>query len=203
KVKKIGDAIAFVVGETMNACEEGLEKIVVEYEDLEAVFDPAEALKDTAPQVHDRSNEISHYKLRTGNLEEGIKNSDVIAENTYSTHMVEHAFLQPEAGVSYIDEDGTLVLVIATQYPHYDREEIAINLGLSEEKVRIINTNIGGAFGAREDITLQIHLCLAAHTLKRPVKCIYDREESFFAHAKRHPMVMKYRTGADKDGYLQ
>lgn len=203
KVKKIGEPIAFVVGETMNACEEGLEKIIVEYEELEAVFDPVAALKVDAPQVHDKPNKISHYKLRTGNLEEGIKNSDVIVENTYSTHMVEHAFLQPEAGVSYIDEDGTVVLVVATQYPHYDREEIAINLGLPEETVRIINTNIGGAFGAREDITLQIHLTLAAYTLKRPVKCIYDREESFFAHAKRHPMVMKYKTGASKDGYLQ
>ena len=203
KVKKIGDPIAFVVGETMNACEEALEKIIVEYDEIEGVFDPEEALKEDAPQVHDKPNEISHYKLRSGNLEEGIKNSDVIVENTYSTHMVEHAFLQPEAGISYPDEDGTLVLVVATQYPHYDREEIAINLGLEEEKVRIINTNIGGAFGAREDITLQIHLCLAAYTLKRPVKCIYDREESFFAHAKRHPMKMKYRTGASKDGYLQ
>lgn len=203
KVTKIGDPIAFVVGETMEACEKGLEKISVEYEELEAVFDPEQALKDDAPQVHGKSNKISHYKLRTGDIEEGIKNSHVIVENTYSSHMVEHAFLQPEAGVSYIDEDGTLVLVLATQYPHYDREEIAINLGLEEEKVRIINTNIGGAFGAREDITLQIHLCIAAYTLKRPVKCIYDREESFFAHSKRHPMKMKYRTGADKDGYLQ
>lgn len=203
KVKKIGEPIAFVVGESMSACEEGLEKIIVEYDELEAVFDPAEALKEDAPQVHDNSNEISQYKLRTGNIEEGIKNSDVIVEDVYSTHMVEHAFLQPEAGVSYVDDDGTLVLVVATQYPHYDREEIAINLGLPEDKVRIINTNIGGAFGAREDITLQIHLALAAYTLRRPVKCIYDREESFFAHSKRHPMVMKYRTGASKDGYLQ
>ena len=203
KVKKIGEAIAFIVGETMKACQEGLEKIIVEYEELEAVFDPVEALKDGAPQVHDKSNEISHYKLRRGNIEEGIKKSDVIVEDIYSTHMVEHGFLQPEAGVSYVDDDGTLVLVVATQYPHYDREEIAINLGLREEEIRIINTNVGGAFGAREDITLQIHLCLAAYTLKRPVKCIYDREESFFAHCKRHPMVMKYRTGASKDGYLQ
>lgn len=203
KVKKIGEPLAFIVAETMDACEKGLEKISVEYDEIEAVFDPVEALKDNAPQVHDKPNQISHYKLRTGNLEEGIKNSDVIVENTYSTHMVEHAFLQPEAGVSYIDEDGTVVLVVATQYPHYDREEIAINLGLEEEQVRIINTNIGGAFGAREDITLQIHLTLAAYTLKRPIKCIYDREESFFAHSKRHPMVMKYRTGASKDGYLQ
>ena len=117
--------------------------------------------------------------------------------------MAEHVFLQPEAGISYIDEDGTLAVVVATQYPHYDREEIGIALGLEEEKVKVINANVGGAFGGREDISFQIHLALAAYTLKRPVKIIYDREESIIAHAKRHSMVMKYKTGADKNGILQ
>ena len=121
KVKKIGEPLAFIVGESISACEEGLDKIIVDYEELDPVFDPVEALKDDAPQVHDKSNEISHYKLRSGNIEEGIENSHVIVEDTYSTHMVEHAFLQPEAGLSYVDEDGTLVLVVATQYPQCRR----------------------------------------------------------------------------------
>lgn len=203
KVKRIGDPIAFIVGETEKACSEGLKKIKVEYEELEAVFDPIEAMKEDAPQVHDESNVVYHYKLRTGDLEEGYKNSHVIAENTYKVHMVEHVFLQPEAGLSYIDEDGSLAVVVATQYPHYDREEIAGALKIEEEKVKVINPNIGGAFGGREDISLQIHLALAAYSLKRPIKTIYSREESFLAHAKRHPMVMKYKTGADKNGILQ
>lgn len=203
KVRQIGAPLAFVVGESEEACIKGMNAIKVNYEEIPAVFDPVEAMKDDAPKVHGDSNIIFHYKLRTGDLEEGFKNCAAIAEHTYSTHMQEHAFLQPEAGISYVEEDGTLVVAVATQYPHYDREEIALTLNLEEEKVKIINTNIGGAFGAREDITMQIHLALAANTLKRPVKVIFDREESILAHSKRHPMVMKYKTGADKDGYLQ
>lgn len=202
-VRRIGDPIAFIVAESQSSCKEALKKIIVNYEDIPAVFDPIEAMKENSPKVHGESNIMYHYKLRTGDLEEGYKNSYVIAENTYKTHMVDHAFLQPEAGLSYVEEDGTLVLAVATQYPHYDREEIAQSLGLQEERVKVINTNVGGAFGGREDISLQIHLALAAYILGRPVKVIYTREESFLAHSKRHPLIMKYKTGADKDGILQ
>ncbi|WMM25351.1 molybdopterin-dependent oxidoreductase [Tissierella sp. MB52-C2] len=203
KVIRIGEPIAFIVGETQEACEEGYEKIIVDYEELDAVFDPVEAMKEDSPKVHGDSNIILYYKLRHGDIEEGKKKCKYIVENTYKSPMVEHAFLQPEAGLGYLEEDGTVVVAVATQYPHYDREEIAINLGLPEEKVKVINTNIGGAFGAREDISIQIHLALAAKVLKRPVKVIFSREESFLAHSKRHPMIMKYKTGADENGFLQ
>ncbi|MBU5425445.1 molybdopterin-dependent oxidoreductase [Tissierella pigra] len=203
KVVRIGEPIAFIVGETQEICEEAYEKIIVDYEELNAVFDPIEAMKEDSPKIHGDSNIILHYKLRHGDIEEGKKKCKYIVENIYKSPMVEHAFLQPEAGLGYLEEDGTVVVAVATQYPHYDREEIAINLGLSEEKVKVINTNIGGAFGAREDISVQIHLALAAIVLKRPVKIIFSREESFLAHSKRHPMVMKYKTGADENGFLQ
>jgi CO/xanthine dehydrogenase Mo-binding subunit len=203
KVIRIGEPIAFIVGETQEACEEGYEKIIVDYEELDAVFDPVEAMKEDSPKIHGDSNIILHYKLRHGDIEEGKKKCKYIVENTYKSPMVEHAFLQPEAGLGYLEEDGTVVVAVATQYPHYDREEIAINLGLPEEKVKVINTNIGGAFGAREDISIQIHLALAAKVLKRPVKVIFSRDESFLAHSKRHPMIMKYKTGADENGFLQ
>lgn len=203
KVIRIGEPIAYIVGETQSACEEGYKKVKVEYEEIPAVFDPVEAMKEDSPKVHGDSNIVFSYKLRHGDIEEGKKKCKYIVENTYKSPMVEHAFLQPEAGLSYLEEDGTLVVVVATQYPHYDREEIAINLGLPEDKVKVINTAVGGAFGAREDISPQIHLALAAYTLKRPVKVIYSREESFLSHSKRHPMTMKYKTGADEDGMLQ
>src|SRR5699024_10955868 len=141
--------------------------------------------------------------LRKGDIDKGFENSSVIAENTYKTSMVDHGFLQPEAGVGFIGEDGKITIMTATQYPHYDREEIANTLKLPEEKIRIVNTNIGGAFGGREDMTMQIHLALAVYVLKKPIKVVYTREESFVAHSKRHPLIMKYRTGANKDGYLQ
>lgn len=203
KVIRIGEPIAFIVGETIEACEEAMKKDIVKYEDLPGVFDPVEAMKEDSPKVHGDSNVFFHYKLRHGDIEEGKKKCKYIVSNTYKSPMVEHAFLQPEAGVAYLEEDGTVVVALATQYPHYDREEVAINLGLVEDKVKIINTAVGGAFGAREDISPQIHLALAAMVLKRPVKVILSREESFLAHSKRHPMVMKYSTGADEDGMLQ
>ena len=202
KVRRIGDPIAFVVGESKEACKEALGKINVEYEEVEGVFDPVIAMEEDSPKVHGDSNIMYHYKIRRGNIEEGFKNSHVIVENTYSTHMVEHGFLQPEAGVSFIDEEGRITVLLATQYPHYDREEVAATLNLPEEKVRIINANIGGAFGGREDISLQVHLALATYTLKIPVKTVYSREESFLAHSKRHPIIMKCKTGADKNGKL-
>ncbi|HAE91895.1 MAG TPA: aldehyde oxidase, partial [Tissierella sp.] len=144
KVIRIGEPIAFIVGENQKACEEAYKKIKVNYEELPAVFDPIEAMKGNSPKVHGDSNIIFHYKLRHGDIEEGKKKCKYIVENIYKSPMAEHAFLQPEAGVSYIEEDGTVVVAVATQYPHYDREEVAINLGLPEENVKIINTAVGG-----------------------------------------------------------
>jgi CO/xanthine dehydrogenase Mo-binding subunit len=202
KVRRIGDPIAFVVAKDKKTCDLALNRIKVEYEKIEAVFDPIEAMKPEAPKIHENGNIIYHYKLRKGDVEKGFRESYVIVENVYKTQMVDHAFLQPEAGVGYIDEEGRVTVVVATQYPHYDRDEIAQSLNLPVEKVRVVNTNVGGAFGGREDISLQIHLALAAYVLKKPVKVTYSREESFLAHAKRHPMIMKYKTGASKDGLL-
>ena len=204
KVRRIGDPIAFVVAETEETAKSALEKIKVDYEELEGVFSPEEAMKDHAPKIHGGdSNVVFHYKNRTGDTEKAFEQCDVIVENEYTTSMADHVFLQPEAGVSYLEEDGTVVLKVATQYPHYDREEIAQALGLPEEKIKLINTEVGGAFGGREDISLQIHLALATYLTGRAVKCIYQREESFYAHSKRHPFTMKYKTGADKDGKLK
>lgn len=202
KVRRVGDPIAFVVGKSKVVCQLALNKIKVEYKELEGVFDPVDAMDSNAPKIHGGSNILYHYKIRRGDMEEGFKNSYVVAENTYSTHMVDHGFLQPEAGLSFMDEEGRVTVLVATQYPHYDREEIACALKLSEEKVRVINANIGGAFGGREDISLQIHLALANYVLKIPIKAIYSREESFIGHSKRHSIIMKCKTGADKYGKL-
>lgn len=202
KVRRIGDPIAFVVAETPEIAEEALKKIVVEYDEIEGVFDPVKAMEEGAPQVHDgQNNAVYHYKIRKGDVEEGFAKSDVIVEKEYRTGMVDHAFLQPEAGVSYMEGDKVVVCV-STQYPHFDRIEVAEALGIPEEQVRILNPAVGGAFGGREDITMQIHLALASRTLKKPVKSIYDREESFLAHSKRHAFIMKYKTGATSDGKL-
>jgi len=202
KVRRIGDPIAFVVAESKKIAEMAVAKIEVKYEELEGVFNPIDAMKDDAPKVHDVSNIVHHCKIRKGDVEEAFKNCEVIVEDTYKTSMVDHAFLQPEAGIAYIDENEKVVVCAATQYPHFDQEEIAEALGLPKNDVRVINPAVGGSFGGREDITLQIHIALATKILRKPIKAVYSREESFAAHCKRHPMIMKYKTGADKEGKL-
>ncbi|MBC7088578.1 MAG: molybdopterin-dependent oxidoreductase [Tissierellales bacterium] len=201
-VRRIGDPIAFVVAESEKICEVAIKKIKVEYDILEPIFDPIEAMKDDSIKIHGNSNILYHYKLRRGDALKALEDSYFVANNTYRTHSVDQAFLQPEAGIGYVDDDNKVTVVVATQYPHYDREEIAYCLNIPMESVRVLNTNVGGAFGGREDITLQVHLALAAKTLNRVVKCVYSREESFLAHSKRHAIIMKYSTGVDKDGFL-
>ncbi|MDF2547382.1 MAG: molybdopterin-dependent oxidoreductase [Anaerosolibacter sp.] len=202
KVRRIGDPMAFVIGTSERIAKEALKKIKVHYQEIPAVFDPLEAMEERAPKIHGESNIIYHYKCRKGNVDEAFKACDIIVERAYQTSMVDHAFLQPEAGIAYMDEDGSVVVLAATQYPHFDQLEVAEALGLPTEKVRIINPAVGGAFGGREDITMQIHLALAAYLTGKPVKVVYGREESFYAHSKRHPIMMKYKTGATKEGKL-
>jgi len=201
RVRRIGDPIVFVVAETAKIAEKAAGKVVVNYEEIPAVFDPREAMKDDSPKVHGDSNLIYHYKCRKGNIEEAFKKCDVIVENEYETSMVDQAFLQPESGIAY-EEDGKVVVVASTQYPHFDRIEVADATGKAEEDVVIINPIVGGAFGGREDISLQIHLALATMHTGRTVKVTYQREESFYAHSKRHPMFMRFKTGATKEGKL-
>ncbi len=201
KVRSIGDPMAFVVAETEKIALEALEKIHVDYIELPGVFDPTEAMKADAPKIHAAGNLVYHYRLRRGNVEEAFDRAAAIAENTYKTSMVDHAFLQPEAGLAYL-EGSQVVVCVATQYPHFDRQEISEALALPLGSVRVLNPAVGGAFGGREDITMQIHLALAAKLTGRPVKAVYRREESFVAHSKRHPMVMTYKTAADAEGRL-
>ncbi|SMP44397.1 xanthine dehydrogenase family protein molybdopterin-binding subunit [Anoxynatronum buryatiense] len=202
KVRRVGDPMAFVVAETEKEATAARDAIQVSYEDLPAVFDPEEALKPGAPLVHEQGNLVYRFKLRRGDVAAGFQESHAIVEQEYRTPMVDHAFLQPESGLAYMEEDERVVVCAATQYPHFDQLEIAEALALPTEQVKVVNPAVGGAFGGREDVTMQIHLALAAQHLKRPVKTTYSREESFYAHSKRHAMVMRLKTGADREGNL-
>ncbi|RME88653.1 MAG: aldehyde oxidase [Anaerolineae bacterium] len=204
-VRFVGDQVALVVAETEAAAAKARDLIRVTYEDLPVVSDPLEAMKPGAPLVHPElgdSNVCVHYKIRKGDVEEGFAKADVIVESEYRTPFQEHAFLQPEAGLAYLDEEGRITVEAAGQWTHTDRKEIAHALGLPEEKVRVIYPAIGGAFGGREDISVQIALALAAWKLQRPVKIIWSRRESIIGHGKRHPMTLRARWGATKDGKL-
>ena len=200
-----GDQVAAVVAETEAAAAEAVRLIEVEYEDLPLVTDAIEAMKPGAPQLHPErgdSNICVHYKIRKGDVESAFANADVIVEGEYKTPYQEHAYLQPEAGLAYIDEEGRVTVVAGGQWTHTDVREIAHCLALPEEKVRVIYPAIGGAFGGREDMSVQIVLALAAWKLQRPVKIIWTRRESIIGHGKRHPVTAKAKWGATRDGKL-
>lgn len=202
KVRRIGDPLAFIIAESQKTAIEAKKLVKINYEKLPTVFDPREAIKKDSPKIHGENNIIYHYKCRKGDITEGFEKCHAIVENEYTTSMVDHAFLQIESGLSYLEDDGTVVICAATQYPHFDQIEIAEALGLPKEKIKLINPAVGGAFGGREDITMQIHIALGTILTKRPIKVNYSREESFYAHSKRHPLYMKFKTGADKNGKL-
>jgi CO/xanthine dehydrogenase Mo-binding subunit len=166
-------------------------------------------MKPDAPRLHpDREDNIFvHYRIRKGDFDEAIKGADVVIEGTYHTPVQEHAYLQPEAGLAYIDEEDRVTVVVAGQWTHEDQEQIAHALDLPFEKVRVIYPAIGGAFGGREDMSVQIVLGLAVYRLgqkgiKRPVKIIWTRTESIIGHHKRHPYVIHTRWGATREGKI-
>lgn len=204
-VRFVGDQIAVVVAETEVQAEAARKLIEVDYEDLPPLLDPITAMRPDAPILHpDRgdSNICVHYKIRKGNVDEGFARADVIVESEYHTPVQEHAYLQPEAGLAYIDEDGRITVASAGQWTHADRKSIAHALGMEEEKIRVIYPAIGGAFGGREDLSVQIVLALAAWKLNRPVKIIWSRRESIIGHGKRHAVILRAKWGATKEGKL-
>jgi CO/xanthine dehydrogenase Mo-binding subunit len=202
KVRSMGDAVALVAAKTEEIAEEALRLIKVDYEPLPGVFDPVEAMKPGAYQVGEaESNVICSYKVRKGSVEEGFARSDVIVENTYRVPHVEHAFMEPESGTAWIDEDGVITLRVSTQVMEHFRG-VADVLGVPHNKVRVIVPMVGGGFGSKEDITVETFLALLTTKTKKPVKMTFTREESIRATSKRHPYVMTYKTGATKDGKL-
>lgn len=203
-VRWVGEKIACIVAETEKQAEYARELIEVEYEDMPPVTDPRDAMKPGALQIHPHyaGNIIKHIPIRKGDVAHGFERADVIVESEYHTPAQEHAYLAPEAGLAYIDDEGRITVSVAGQWTHEDQAQIAHALGLPEQKIRVIYPAIGGAFGGREDMSVQIVLALAAWKLNRPVKIIWSREESMIGHHKRHPMWIKARWGATIDGKL-
>jgi len=208
-VKCVSDQIAVVIAENEAIAIKACTLIDVEYEDLPIITDIDEAIKDGAVIIHPDtgSNIYSEFHIRNGNIKSGIQSSNFIIEDVYETPVQEHAYLQPEAGYGYIDEEGRITILVAGQWAHEDREQIAHALNIPEENIRIIYPSIGGAFGGREDMTIQIILALAVmklheRNINRPIKIVWSRKESIIGHHKRHPYKLKLKLGANKDGKL-
>ena len=208
------DHVALVVAESEAEAEAAAKAIVIDYEALPVITDPFAAMAPDAPPLHPypfrfpygerdlNSNVLLDYNLIDGDIESGFAQADVIVEHTYHTHAQEHAYLQPEAGVAWVRADGCIEVICPGQWMHEEREQIAHALGLPQEQIVVRHGAVGGAFGGREDISVQIALALAAWKTGRPVKTVWSREESIIGHHKRHPYTIHAKWGATHDGRI-
>ncbi len=202
KVRYVGDAIACVYAETVAAAEEALDRIKVQYRELEVVSTPQRAMEPDAPLIHEQGNVLVEHHVRKGDVDAAFEQADVIVENEYFTPFVEHAYLEPEACLAVPDGEGGVMVQVGSQGPYVDHKQIVASLGLPEERVRVVHTPMGGGFGGKEDITVQILAALGALHTGRPVKMVLPRPESMRVSTKRHAMWMHYKHAATSDGRL-
>ncbi|MBN1318969.1 MAG: xanthine dehydrogenase family protein [Anaerolineales bacterium] len=200
-VRFVGEPIALVAAETVDIANQALELIEVEYEPIPGVFDPFEAMKPGAPVVYEPDNIVAQWKIRKGDLAAGMAEADIVIENTYHVPFIEHAYIEPEAGLAWVDGQGVINIRVCTQVVEHFRS-IARALAVPQNKIRIRGALLGGGFGGKEDITVEIFIALLAKRTGRPVKMVYTREESLIAHSKRHPFTIKYRSGVKKSGRI-
>jgi xanthine dehydrogenase D subunit len=199
RVRYQGEPVALVAADHPETAHRALAEIKVGYRVLDPLTDARAALVPGAPHVHDGGNVVRHVKIRRGDQNAA---ADVVVTGEYQVGMQDQAFLGPESGLAVPAEDGGVDLFVATQWLHVDRAQVAASLALPEDMVRITLAGVGGAFGAREDLSMQVHACLLALRTGKPVKMVYNREESFFGHVHRHPATMRYTHGATSGGRL-
>ena len=201
-VRSVADAVGLVLAETPEAAEEGANRLKVDYEPLGGVFDPILSLAPDAPRLTPKGNIAHRLTCRKGDIRTGREMAEVVVKGRYRTPMVDPAFMEPEACLTYLDPDKTLVVATASQAPISYRNQIAAICNLEKDRVRLRTFPAGGAFGGRGDLTIQ-HLCaLGTRLTGRPVRLGLTREESMRVHSHRHPFVLDYETGADGTGRL-
>jgi nicotinate dehydrogenase large molybdopterin subunit len=198
RVRYAGEPVAVVAAATPQIADEAAELVAVDYEELPGVFDVTSALAGGAPRVHEQGNTLVSWQIRCGDAASALAAADVVVQGEYQTQHVEHAYLEPEAGVGWV-ENGVLTLRVSTQVIEH-AATIAAILGLPQSKVRVIAAYLGGGFGGKEDMTVEPYLALLVWHTRQPVRMIWDRQESLTASTKRHPFLMRYRTGAARDG---
>lgn len=200
-IRHHGEPLALIAAETTAIADKALDLIDYEIEPLAGVYDTAAALAPGAPIVTEPDNIVSKYKIRKGDTTKGFAAADHIVENTFHTQFIEHAFLEPEVGLAWVDENSVINIRMSTQVIEHFRF-IADALGVPHNKVRILGAMVGGGFGGKEDITVELYLALLAQTTGRPVRLAYTREDSFVGHGKRHPFSVSYKTGVTEDGKI-
>ena len=197
-----GEPVAIVAADHPETARRAAGLIEVDYEVLEPLVDMELAVETDEPRLHEDGNVLRHIHVRHGDVVAAEAHAEVVVEGEYELGMQDQAFLGPESGLAIPAEDGGVDLYVATQWLHVDRNQTAASLGLPPELVRLTLAGVGGAFGGREDLSMQTHACMLALHTARPVKMVYQREESFFGHVHRHPARMRYEHGATRDGKL-
>ena len=201
RVRYDGEPVALVAAETPGAAAEAASLVEISYEDLPGVFDPEEALRDGAPEVHAGGNRYVTWRPAIGDVDAAMESAELIVEETYHSQRVDHAYLEPEAGIGWIDSDGVLTLRVSTQVIEHARH-VAEILELPHSRVRVIAAYMGGGFGGKEDMTVEPFIAALVWKTRRPVRMVWSRQESLLARHKRHPFRMHYRTGVRRDGRI-
>jgi 4-hydroxybenzoyl-CoA reductase subunit alpha len=205
KVRFIGDPVAAVAAVDEDTANRALDLIEVEYEPLHAFLDPEDALAHPEPKIHEdkKSNVSKHVLLEFGEVDKALAEGDVTIEGEYAFHGTTHAPIEPHCAVARVSPDGLLTVWSSTQITHYVHRALSKVLGLPEQQIRVIQPCLGGAFGGKSD-PFSFEFCVAklAMITGRPVKMLYTREEVFYVHRGRHPMKMRYKTAAQRDGRL-
>ena len=201
RVRYVGEPVAVAIAQNESLARRAAREIRVAYNILPAVFDPREAMKPDAVQLHDDGNILLHRKMRKGDVDRGFQQAHVIVERSFVTQTVDHAYIAPAAAIAYYEGD-MLVVHCCSQGPHYHRQEIARMLGFPVSRVRVIQATTGGGFGGKIDLLLQHFVALGSYVTGQPVKMVWTREESFRTSTKRHAFYMNYRMGATRDGRL-
>jgi xanthine dehydrogenase D subunit len=199
QVRYQGEPVALVAADHPETARRAAAEIRVSYRVLDPLTDARAALAAGAPRVHEGGNVVRYVRIRKG---DPAAAAEVVVSGEYQVGMQDQAPLGPESGLAVPADDGGVDLFVATQWLHADRAQVAASLGLPEDMVRIALAGVGGAFGAREDLSMQIHACLLALHTGKPVKMVYSREESFLGHVHRHPATLRYEHGAGADGRL-
>ena len=201
RVRYHGEPVALVVAENQRALAAAEALVDVEYDALPVVSDPEAALEADSPEVHEGGNLLSQWRIDRGDVDKAFAEAPIVVEGRYETQFVDHAYLEPETGVGWLDDDGVITIRVSTQeIEHYRR--IARVVGLPDAKVRVQAPYLGGGFGGKEDMTVEPYLALAVQRTGQPVRMVWSRQESLTARAKRHPVRMRYRTAAAADGAL-
>src|SRR5262245_40802201 len=201
RVRFQGEPVVAIAAESPEIAAEAADLVRVDYEPLPGIYDALAALESDAPHVHDGGNLLRAWHIRRGDTAEGFRRAEVVVERTYRTPFVDHVYLETETGIGWIDAEGVLVLRVSTQVLEHFRD-VADILRLPHGRVRIEGAYLGGGFGGKEDVTVECLLGLLVWKTRRPVRLVFSREESFIGHGKRHPYVLRYKTGATRSGEL-